>query len=169
MSTMAPVGGIQIVRHLAVHLHPVRFKLEERLGHEIVDYVFNDRVKRRRQKAEDKQDGTNGHKHNGTSTPSNDSNRHLHMPGRREAARTPSGMEMPPLQRSKSQGSVLSEMAPRTSEDTGDSENKFTMVPIKDAAEMRRRASANKTFVKIVFANTSIVLSFKVSYIVGQR
>ncbi|ORX40254.1 golgi-body localization protein domain-domain-containing protein [Kockovaella imperatae] len=155
MSTMAAVGGIQIVRHLAVNLHPVRFKLEERLGHEIVDYIFNDRVKRRRQKAEEKQNGTtNGHRENGTTTPG--------PSGRRDAQRTPSGMEMPPLNRTRSQASILSETPNgRSSEDQSEGDHKFTMVPMQDAAEMRRRASANKTFVKIVFAATSIVLSFK--------
>ena len=153
-----------MVRHLGVYLHPVRFKIEERLGHDLVDYIFNDRVKRRRQKAEEKQLPVNGHgtgKHTDGQQHQNGESHTPSLNGKRDGTRTPSGMELPPLKRSHSQASVLSEMTTRTSEDN-EGDNKFTMVPVKDAAEMRRRASANKTFVKIVFAATSIVLSFKV-------
>lgn len=70
-------------------------------------------------------------------------------------------MEAPPsLNRTTSAASVISQRDP---EDIGRPDAKFTMVPIRDAAEMRRRASANKTFIKVMFGSTSIVLSYKVS------
>jgi hypothetical protein len=126
---------------LAFYLHPVRFKLEERLGHEIVDYIFN-RVKpwnkgeiNALQRAADAGEGL---KHN----------------------RPPPGRELPPIHRTQSTASVISVKG--SGELLGKPDAKFTMVPIRDAAEMKRRASANRTFIRVIFGSTSIVLSYKV-------
>ena len=49
-SVLAPVGGITIVRNFAVYLLPLRFRLEEKVGHQVTDYIFSERVERRKEK-----------------------------------------------------------------------------------------------------------------------
>ena len=155
-SFMAPVGGITIVRHFAFDIHPVRFRLEEKVGHEVMDYIFSDRKRRRAAKiangsakVDTKELGfsigfPHGDKQGGNS-------------------RANSTADLTSLSGSKSQVSLVSQ----NTENMGQGDDKFTMVPTKDAAEMRRRASVNKTFVKVVFGATSLVLSYKVSKHVG--
>jgi hypothetical protein len=164
---LAPVGGIPIIRHFAFYLHPVRFKLEEVVGHSIVDYIFNDRVKRRAEKKapEREKNGTvavhraeaSGNEHFGRYKPN-------------------SSAEMPPLARSKSATSISSQATGASRSilsnhaqgaDAMGNADKFTMVPIRDAAEMRRRANANKTFIRVIFGATSFVLSYKVGLAFG--
>ena len=144
-SVLAPVGGIPIVRNLALYLHPVRFKLEERVGHEIVDYIFNDRVKRRKQ---------------GENSVPLASRESSHSTESSKQLLTVSGTEMPSLDRIKSTSSLKTLAGAPKERIIPDA--KFGMVPIRDAVEMRRRASANKTFIRVIFGSTSIVLSYKV-------
>lgn len=143
-SILAPVGGITIVRHLGVQVHPVHFRLEERTGHNIMDYMFSDRVERR--KARKSKDGAKS---------KSDAARDKHT-------KDPSTTDSVPLSRSRSQVSLASTLNEKAGHDE-EQDDKFTMVPSKDAAEMRRRASANATFVEVIFGSTSIVLSYKVS------
>lgn len=157
-SILAPVGGIDIVRHFAFYIHPVLFRLEERVGHQVMDYIFSDRVERRKRKVEKGDKPKTAHKELGMSQ----------AEGNRSSTllRSSSGIDMPQLSRSKSQVSVATMSTNNTGliEEMGNKpDDKFTMVPTKDASEMRRRASAVKTFVGIVFGATSLVLSYKVS------
>lgn len=155
-SILAPVGGIDIVRHFAFYVHPVRFRLEEKVGHQVMDYIFSDRVERRKRKAETKNEKPKAVKENTLGMTLADGSKSTAM------LRTASGLEMPQLSRSKSQLSVNSSQTGIIEEMGHKSDDKFTMVPTKDASEMRRRASAVKTFVGIVFGATSLVLSYKV-------
>ncbi|ORY31449.1 golgi-body localization protein domain-domain-containing protein [Naematelia encephala] len=140
-STLAPVGGIPIFRHLFVNIFPIRFRIEERVGHQIADYIFNDRVRRRDEQAK------GGSKED------------------KESKRTSSGTEIPPLHRTQSSASLSSQTTNGARhpmpDELGKPDAKFTMVPSGDAAEMRRRAKANFTFVKIMVEATSVVLSYK--------
>lgn len=70
----------------------------------------------------------------------------------------PSG-SLPPIHRIKSNTSVISS---KQQDEMGKPDTKFAMVPIRDAAEMKKRASTNKTFIRVIFGPTSIVLSYKV-------
>lgn len=147
-STLAAVGGIPIVRQFTPYIHPIRLQLEQRVGHQVMDYIFNDRVRRRRE------EGT------GTATPRNDNN---------AGSKTASTQELIPLHRSKSAVSVASTSAASANTNRqsrqGDEamHDHFTLVPKGDAAEMRRRASSARTFLSITFDATSFVLSYKVS------
>jgi hypothetical protein len=149
-SMLAPVGGIAIVRHFAFYLHPVRFKLEERVGHAIVDYIFNDRVKRRKERKDVE---------NGAATPRSETNGNgmAHLSTDFGRGKNPSSAEMPPLARTRSTSSVATQPGEGIS-----NAKKFAMVPMQDAAEMRLRAKSNKTFIRVVFGCTSFVLSYKV-------
>jgi len=159
-SILAPVGGISIIRHMAFYLQPVRFRLEERVGHQVMDYIFSDRVERRADRDKTKRQGQIK---NGTA-----SSGHQDDSQKTSGALTRSGpTESSPLMRSKSQVSIATTNTANGSnngddDDKAQSEQKFTMVPTKDASEMRRRAKGNKTFIKIIFGATSFVLSYKV-------
>jgi hypothetical protein len=109
-----------------------------------MDYMFSDRVERR--KARKSKDGAKS---------KSDAARDRHT-------RDPSTTDSVPLSRSRSQVSLASTLNEKAGHDE-EQDDKFTMVPSKDAAEMRRRASANATFVEVIFGSTSIVLSYKVS------
>ena len=87
--------------------------------------------------------------------------------GKTALRRSASGLEPPDLTRVASSSSI-SHRSARLPDEVSKPDEKFTMVPTRDAAEMKRRASANKTFVKVVFGATSIVLSYKVSAILGE-
>lgn len=160
-STVAKVGGIPIVRQLSVYLHPVRLQLEEKVAAKIKDYIFNDRVSRRKEAASEatsrKETATN------------------------HGNKTSSTLELAPLHRSKSAISVNSTAASsignrsvstsgRPGSVAGDDRvpDNFTMVPKGDAAEMRRRASAVRTFIDIAFESTIVVISYKVRAISNQ-
>jgi len=45
------VAGIGIIRAFCIYLHPVRIRLEQEVGSSIVDYIFTDRTKRRREES----------------------------------------------------------------------------------------------------------------------
>lgn len=49
-SVLAPVGGISIVDHFELNLHPLRIQLEHRIGRQIEEYVFGGVREKRREK-----------------------------------------------------------------------------------------------------------------------
>lgn len=165
-STLAPVGGISIVRHLGYKLYPVRINLEERVGHAVSDYMFSARKKRRQESVTS---GTGTH----TPLPEISENGGSHgLLSHPHTNRTASTIELPSLHRTRSTVSIAStanSVAPSRSgsnqgqDDAPTHQDKFTTVPRDDVAEMRRRASANRTFLDILFEATSIVLTYKVT------
>lgn len=68
------------------------------------------------------------------------------------------------MHRTNSSASIISM---KGSDDVPKPDTKFNMVPIQDAAEMKRRASTNKTFIRVIVGSTSIVLSYKVRRLFG--
>ena len=164
-SILAPVGGIQIVRHLALYIYPVRFRLEEKVGHQVMDYIFTDRVERRKARKEEKdREKADKHIHGKGKKGDKGANELGLLP---EGKKSTTTLNSVPLSRSKSSVSIstMNTMATSASAEDGakkGEDEKFRLVPTKDATEMRKRASANKTFVKIIFGATSFVLSYKV-------
>ena len=136
------VAGIQIVRLLSVKIHPLRLQLEERVGRQIKDYIFDDRVARRRHAA-------------GEGTPRNDSSSQV-------GSKHSSTLELAPLNRSKSAVSVNSS-APSTRSVSTSGRPGGDLVPKGDAVEMRKRASASRNFEKMVLESTTFVVTYKVS------
>ena len=174
-SILAPVGGISIVRHLALYIYPVRFRLEEKVGHQVMDYIFTDRVERRKARKEEKDREKAERHHHAKNKKGEKSTNDLGMlaEGKKSTA-TLKSTDGTPLRRSKSSTSVatMNTVATNGSADdvaTKGEDEKFRLVPTKDATEMRKRASANKTFVKIIFGATSFVLSYKVGAGTGGR
>lgn len=158
-SSVAPVGGIPVVRLLKVKVHPLRLQLEERVGRKIKDYIFNDRVARRREAASE-------------TTNRNDSSSQV-------GSKTTSNLELVPLNRSKSAVSVNSSVASSNGNRsvstsgrhaTGHDrvQNQFSSVPKGDAAEMRRRAKSTRFFHQIILEQTTFVVTYKVSQVVCQ-
>ncbi|WWC88836.1 uncharacterized protein L201_003751 [Kwoniella dendrophila CBS 6074] len=50
-SSHLPIGGIALFPEVDFELANVKFCIEERSGHQIADYIFSDRIKRRREQA----------------------------------------------------------------------------------------------------------------------
>jgi len=156
-SIMAPVGGITMVRHTGFYLLPVRFRLEERVGDQVMDYIFSDRVERRANQERSKR-----HLKEAPASISQHSDTH-----KSNGAIVRSGTsDSIPLMRSKSSVSIAT-VGTTNGSTNGDGEDsrqdpKFSMGPAKDASEMRRRAKGNKTFIRIILAATYLVLSYKV-------
>jgi hypothetical protein len=150
-STLADVGGIPVVRLLKVYLHPLRLQLEERVGRKIKDYMFVDRIARRRE---------------AVGLPRNDSSSQA-------GSKTNSHLELVPLNRSKSAVSVNSSVASSTENRSVSISSRhprrdrirdqFASVPQGDAAEMSRRSKSTKHFIKIELATTTFVITHKVS------
>lgn len=164
-SMIAPVGGITIVRNCLLYLHPVRFRLEERVGHLAVDYFLRRARRAKGPKSLKDKDG------NGTSTPKAESSGFtMTLLGESfgKGVKAAPGTDMLPLTRTKSATSIASQATSGSRGNGQEGEGivnaeKFTMVPIRDAAEMRRRANKNKTFIKVVVLPTYLVFSHKVS------
>lgn len=145
-SSGATVGGIQIVRLLSVNVHPLRLQLEERVGRQIKDYIFNDRVAKRREAA-------------GDTTPRNDAS------SQKGSSKASSTLELAPLNRSRSAVSVNSNtqsIGGRSVSNSGRNGD-FDLVPQGDAAEMQKRANSGRTFERLELASTTFVVTYKVS------
>lgn len=157
-SVLAPVGGIEIVRNFTFASHPLNFRLEERVGKQMMDYVFNDRVQRRQEKKRKKEKGEKGDKDSVRNGSNGDISKSSSLM-----------LDMPALQRSQSSTSVASSATQGTFASAGANGNdkmrpdaKFTMIQSQDAAEMRLRASTTKTFERIRVTQTVLILSYKV-------
>ncbi|WVR06215.1 hypothetical protein IAU60_003245 [Kwoniella sp. DSM 27419] len=165
------IGGIPIYPLVDIELVNVRFRLEERVGLKVIDYIFSDRIRRRHDKIESNAKGMgNGNQvviatsggtitPNGTGslTPASALSRNGYMTngmGSSDdllAAKANGRSEIHPLSRSKSQVSILShnEATPRnirTNEDT---------------IEMRHRAAQNKMFGQVRLHGLGLNLSYK--------
>ncbi|WVQ96789.1 hypothetical protein IAU59_003896 [Kwoniella sp. CBS 9459] len=177
-SSYPAIGGISIFPKVDIEFVNVRFRIEERIGHQVVDYIFSDRIQRRKSKAEHNGHGTPGtitSGTNGTSTPmasaqpststgSNGPNGSLTPASNARNGFAASAMassedlvhksgsraELYPLTRSKSQVSISHpETDPRTLRNN------------EDTIEMRLRASKNKMFGQVRIHELGLNLSFK--------
>ncbi|WVF69291.1 hypothetical protein IAT40_004067 [Kwoniella sp. CBS 6097] len=174
-SSYPAIGGISIFPKVDIEFVNVRFRIEERIGHQVVDYIFSDRIQRRKSKAENNGNGNAGAITNGSSTPMaghqpTSSNGFNGASGSLTPAtsyrngfaasamsssedlaqKSASRAELYPLTRSKSQVSIAhAESDPRklrTNEDT---------------IEMRLRASQNKMFGQVRIHELGLNLSYK--------
>lgn len=137
-----------MVRLLSVNVHPLRLQLEERVGRQIKDYIFNDRVAKRKEAA-------------GDSTPKNDSSSQ-----KGSAKASSSTLELAPLNRSRSAVSVNSNtqsIGGRSVSTSGKTGSQFDLVPQSDAVEMQKRANSTRTFERLELASTTFVVTYKVS------
>jgi hypothetical protein len=147
-SSGAVVGGIQIVHLLSLDVHPLRLQLEERVGRQIKDYIFNDRVAKRREAA-------------GNATPRSE------VSSQKGSSKASSTLELAPLNRSRSAVSVNSNtqsIGGRSVSNSGRT-GEFDLVPQGDADEMRRRANNTRTFERLEVSSTTIVVTYKVSFL----
>lgn len=178
---LAPVGGISIVQSFILTLHPVRVQVERKTASAIHDYFFQEF----KPKPDDPKSGKKAvaevaydHPQPPLDRPSEDfyksqdpnsslstapappkrsfSSQNLNIAGRARSNTalsvsgqddgTPSGHATPRLKRSKSNVSLKEQ------------------VDKSQAAEMRSRASHNRTFVLIEVESTTFVLSYKVRF-----
>ncbi|MCO5584896.1 hypothetical protein L7F22_038828 [Adiantum nelumboides] len=65
-SVLPPVGGIAIVDHFELHLHPLRIQIERRIGRQIEEYIFGSMREKRKEREEHEEQGENNQKGDGT-------------------------------------------------------------------------------------------------------
>ncbi|CAO1616639.1 unnamed protein product [Sympodiomycopsis kandeliae] len=181
-SELAPVGGISIVDQFELDLHPLKVQLEMKVGKMIMDYVFGSR--RNREKEDNKRKAildaqakksspksksspfarlTSSSKQNGqngASTPDATSRRTSSSsdvrPPRssRGMASESSGQNLEPSRPASIRGEQGSD------EDEREDSSPLAMAK-RNAAEMRKRASSNLTFVFFKLPETVFCLSYK--------
>ncbi|OCF43955.1 hypothetical protein I317_02225 [Kwoniella heveanensis CBS 569] len=176
-SSYPAIGGISIFPKVDIEFVNVRFRIEERIGHQVVDYIFSDRIQRRKNKAETSNGnaGAVSNGTNGSSTPmAGHQSTSSNGPGGMSMSSTPassyrngftpsamassedlvhksgSRAELYPLQRSKSQVSISHP----------DSDNRI-LRNNEDTIEMRLRASKNKMFGQVRIHELGLNLSYK--------
>ncbi|WWD04669.1 hypothetical protein V865_002740 [Kwoniella europaea PYCC6329] len=167
-SSYPPIGGIPVFPVVDVELASVRFGIEEKMGHQVVDYIFSDRIRRRRERAKLQQsmngNGAAPNGMNGTKTKSDKADTRsisskatlstddLSIPSSTTMAPS-SRNELYPLSRSRSQVSINSHNDIETISTFNNGQN-------DDAKEMRERASTNRYFGKISFHRMNLTLSY---------
>ncbi|WWC70580.1 uncharacterized protein I206_104531 [Kwoniella pini CBS 10737] len=163
-SSYPPIGGIPVFPEVDVALASVRFGIEEKVGHQFVDYIFSDRIRRRREKAKKQStissngNATKGSKSDkaetssirststrGITQNSSTSTEDLSIPT------TGNRNELYPLSRSRSQVSINSHNDPDTLSGFNNND---------DARLMRERASVNRYFGRISFHRMNLTLSY---------
>ncbi|WRT67617.1 uncharacterized protein IL334_004589 [Kwoniella shivajii] len=159
-SSYPPIGGIPVFPKVDIAFADVRFKIEEKFGHQVVDYIFSDRIRRRKDKVK-KQQTTNGHsitKTNNTEsrsmTPTSSTFRGTAQTGPSTSTEDlqlpPSRGDLFPLSRSKSQVSLVSHTEP----------DPLSIRNNGDTLEMRLRAATNRYFGEIRLHQMTFVLTY---------
>jgi hypothetical protein len=146
------VGGIELWKSFTFVAQPINVRIEERVGKQMLDYVFNDRVKRRQEKKSKKHDKDDAESVASMSTNGTGSRKDL------ELSRTQSSASIA----STAHASVMS-----GTNGNGLRPEKFALIHSKDALEMRDRASKTKRFEKIRVAPTILMLSYKVCHLLS--
>lgn len=165
-AVLAPVGGITIMERLHVDLHPIRVQVEKKVGRQLMDYVFAEHPKSRKNGNE-----SNGHKHPHHNPPGDDVTTAIEQ--------TVEGRKQHKLSRDhKAKGSALSRQSSQSDILPSDGDKKHGRQSLNhtdtsveghrglrhlEADEMHDRATKNITFVLIDFVGTTLVLSYKVN------
>ena len=159
-SLLSPVGGISMVDYFAFSLHPLRFRMEERLGRQVMRYIFTGHSDKERDDSP-------------TATPQSIKARdagpeHLDalsvklqkVAKERSAPSATDAHSLSHLRRgAKNANGQPSEAATPSDSDSGSQETKD-----QEATEMKKRASSNSTFIRIEVQPTTVVLSFIVRF-----
>ena len=151
-SISTPVGGIDIWKSFTFAVQPINVRIEERVGKQVLDYVFNDRVRRRQEQKTKKHEKDRGDQESIISSGSNDTG----------MSRGTKDLE---LSRTQSSASIASSLHPSMMNGSNGDQSrpqKFAVVHSKDALEMKNRASKTKTFENIRVAPTVFMLSYQV-------
>ncbi|PWN35857.1 uncharacterized protein FA14DRAFT_160841 [Meira miltonrushii] len=64
-SVLPPVGGIAIVDHFELHLHPLRIQIERKIGRQIEEYIFGSMREKRKEREEIEDQGEHDQKGDG--------------------------------------------------------------------------------------------------------
>lgn len=149
------VGGIGIIRQFAFYVHPTRFRLEQEVGSSLVDYVFNDKTGRRPKL--NKKDTKAAHKED------KDKDKDLLAPAGDDASAlsrtvSPNTLAVAAPANGRNRSATVVSAATNDSARSTPLDN----VPDMDAAEMRRRANMNRTFISVLVGSTILVLDYKV-------
>ncbi|BEI90738.1 uncharacterized protein CcaverHIS019_0308080 [Cutaneotrichosporon cavernicola] len=175
-STLPQVGGISIIKELQAFLHPVRFRLEQKVGAAVIDYIFNDKTKshmgssggtadKDKQPEKTKQSDKGKHADKGKHDKGKHSDKAKQLgpscSSANNVAAVPNSTDSLTLPRNQSQmtvgsgHSVASTCPPQGDQDRHDMDGDV------DAEEMRRRASQNRTFMNVVIGSIFIALDYK--------
>ncbi|KAK8858435.1 hypothetical protein IAR55_002662 [Kwoniella newhampshirensis] len=173
-SSLPAIGGIPIYPIVDIDFANIKVSLEERIGHELIDYVFSDRIQRRHDARLAVGNGASGNG-NGNSNSNGNSNRNglgsgsntptssvfrgigssstdeVNKPSSSSIRPNSSAMELYPLSRSKSQQSLMSHL------DTDPRKLRNN----EDTVEMRSRAAKNKMFGQVRLHGMGFILNYK--------
>jgi hypothetical protein len=149
------------MHHIEMQLASVKFRIEEKVGRQVVDYLFGrqkeEKEKEKRIKADEQyKKGVLGDLAN-------------EIDPRLGIKRSNSGLGIPTLTRSSSTISVTNASKANLHQDGGGEpkkDSKYNIVPTVDAAEMKRRARANLSFGTISLKSTTLILSYVVSVLI---
>ncbi|WVQ80568.1 hypothetical protein IAT38_002673 [Cryptococcus sp. DSM 104549] len=158
-STVPAIGGIPIFPIVNIEFVNIKFRLEERVGLEVMDYIFTDRTKRRQTSGTGAKGTGNGNANghaNGNITPTSSVFRH----GKQATStdddvnkRATASTTDLAIAKNRSQVSLVS-----YAEDTTDL---ASMKRNEDTREMRLRASKNKMFGQVRLQGMGFLLSYK--------
>jgi hypothetical protein len=165
-NALSPVGGISIIDHLELHLHPVRLQIEQAVGRKIMDYVFSqrrgNRIRNGDSEGEQRHIGGGG---GGSSTTSMSKfrvrgNARRHDPDSSDEEEDSQSISISiasnnrngksPVSPSSSVGGRFGDVLPVEKD-----EDRL------DVLEMRHRAKSNRTFVLVDVSPTTLSLSYK--------
>lgn len=166
--SLAPVGGIAVVERFLLKLHPVALQLEHRVGREILDYLFSERIKHRKEETPSEVDHlrqrspkkeplrtpylASNQSVDSLASSSRRSNDHLASPTSSVYPSTsPSSMSIRSVE-NRLRKSVSNEVMSTGGQEEG-----------LDADEMKRRASTYRAFLNIEISETVLRLTYRVS------
>lgn len=164
-SALAPVGGISILESFKLQLHPLRVQLERAIGKSINDYVFQNRPSKEvapERKAKKKERSADAEQLDGAHVSRRKQHLGIHRSSSGIFNHIPAGS--PTLSR-RSSFSESSNSRPQMHRSLSTQEASLHSLQRQaeaDAAEMRSRATRNRTFVSIDIDPTVLLFSYKV-------
>ncbi|GAA5985459.1 hypothetical protein JCM5350_004004 [Sporobolomyces pararoseus] len=165
--SLAPVGGIAVVERFVLKLHPVALQLEHRVGREILDYLFSERIKHRKEEPSLESDQSRDRSPKKESfksaylasnqsvdsfgSSSRRSNDHLNSPtgSAHTSSAAASNLSIRSVE-NRLRKSVSTEVMSAAHQEEG-----------LDADEMRRRASTYRAFLAIEISETVLRLTYR--------
>lgn len=166
------MGGIAVIDRFEMQFHPVKLQIEHQVGREIMNYLFS---QRRKHQDKDQDEPKNGRSQKSlrpaSSSPS------LFRDANSSATRSVESLALPPDSRSSRSGAstpsqgangksrVVSMSSTPDSRSIRSGKTGKTAILVGDedtldAAEMRARASMNRTFLLLQVASTNLCLTY---------
>lgn len=182
-NTLGAVGGIEIIDHFQVHLHPIRLQMEQSMADKIKHYFFSEREKSNGDTASIMSASSLSSQPSSISLADSDSikSKQMQLASRNRSTESLLSATPPPSKRPPSMihGNLLNLPSSASSQTTLSSTRPSSIFkdtlhsPLDalvrgdenlDANDMRERARSNHTFLHVELFPTVLCLSFKVRF-----